>query len=125
MDCEDLVSESESDDEESHDETPSTSKKRKHTPRDQPFMDNWLEVPEFKGWLTKRLSGRKMKPYCNLCEKFLTCSKTGVKRHKLSKKHQENLNSKSRTSSIRQMMNQATTADASTSMEVKLCAFVA
>ena len=60
MDCEDLVSESESDDEESH-ETPSGSKKRKLPPRDQPFMDNWLGVPEFKGWLTKRLSGKKMK----------------------------------------------------------------
>ena len=70
MNCEDLVLESESDDEESHVETPSTSKKRKHTPRDQPFMHNWLEVPEFKGWLRKTLSGRKMKPYCNLCKKF-------------------------------------------------------
>ena len=51
-----------SDDEESH-ETPSASKRRKHPPRDQPFMDNWLDVPEFKSWLTKTLSGRKMKPY--------------------------------------------------------------
>ena len=93
MDCEDLVSESESDDEESH-ETPSGSKKRKLPPRDQPFMDNWLGVPEFKGWLAKRLSGKKMKPYCNLCEKFLTCSKTGVKRHMVSKKHQEKSNKK-------------------------------
>ena len=124
MDCEDLVSESESDDEESH-ETPSGSKKRKLPPRDQPFMDNWLGVPEFKGWLTKRLSGKKMKPYCNLCEKFLTCSKTGVKRHMVSKKHQEKSNAKSGASSILKMMNQPTTADASTSMEVKLCAFVA
>ena len=124
MNCEDLVSESESDDEETH-ETPSGSKKRKLPPRDRLFMDNWLGVPEFKGWLTKRLSGKKMKPYCNLCVKFLTCSKTGVKRHMISKKHQEKSNAKSGASSILKMMNQPTTADASTSMEVKLCAFVA
>ena len=95
--------------------------KGSHPPRDQPFMDNWLDVPEFKGWLTKRLSGRKMKPYCSLCEKFLTCSKTGVKRHK---KHQENSKAKSGASSIGTMMTQRTTANATTSMEVKLCAFV-
>jgi len=124
MDDEELVSDSESDDEESH-ETPSASKRRKHPPRDQLFMDNWLDVPEFKGWLTKRLSGRKVKPYCSLCEKFLTCSKTGVKRHKISKKHQDKSNAKSGTSSIRKMVNQPTIADAATSMEVKLCAFVA
>ena len=92
------MKEAKSDDEESH-ETP---KRRKHPPRDQPFMDNWLDVPEFKGLLTKRLSGRKMKPYCRLCEKFLTCSKTGVKRHKISKKHQENSKAKSGASSIAQ-----------------------
>ena len=94
MDYEDLVSDSESDDEESH-EIPSASKTRKHPPRDQPFMDNWLDVAEFKGWLIKSLSSRKMKPYCSLCEKILTCSKTGVKRHQTSKKHQEKSNAKS------------------------------
>ena len=64
-----------------------------------------------------------MKPYCKLCEKVLTCSKTGIKRHEVSKKHQEKL--KTTTTPLRQMINQVTTADATTTMEVKLCAFIA
>ena len=42
------------------------SRKRKCPPRDQPFMDNWLTIPEFKGWLVKKLHSKKMKPYCSL-----------------------------------------------------------
>ena len=65
--------------------------KRKCPPRDQPFMDSWLTIPEFNGWLMKKLHCKKMKSYCKLCEKVLTCSKTGIKRHEVSKKHQEKL----------------------------------
>lgn len=104
-------------------EKPTTSKKRKCPPRDQHFMDHWLQVPEFKDWLAKRLSGKKMKPFCKLCEKLLTCSKTGINRHALSRKHQEKAKTAS-TCSIRQIMQQATTADTTTSMELKLCAFI-
>ena len=97
-----------------------TSRKRKCPPRDQPIMDSWLTIPEFKGWLTKKLDCKKMKPYCKLCEKVLTCSKTGIKGHEVSRKHQEKPKS-----TICQMINQATTADATTTMELKLCAFIA
>ena len=136
MDSEDLwpvFSECESDDErdddvESHANdkpTTSTSRKRKCPPRDQPFVDNWLEIPEFKDWLAKKkLSGKKIKLYCKLCEKIFSCSKTAIKRHEISKKHQEKVKTTT-TSSIAKMINQLTTADATTSMEVKLCAFIA
>jgi hypothetical protein len=60
-----------------------------------------------------------------LCEKVLTCSKTGIKRHEVSKKHQEKVKTTTTMSSLRQMINQVTTADAKTAMEVKLCAFIA
>ena len=71
-----------------------TSRKRKCPSRDQPFMDNWLTIPEFKGLLTKKL-----------CEKVLTCSKTGMKRHEVSKKHQEKAKTTTTTSTIRQKTN--------------------
>ena len=74
----------------------------------------------------KKLHCKKMKPYCKLCEKVLICSKTGIKRHEVSKKHQEKLKTTTTTTTpLRQMVNQVTTADATTTMEVKLCAFIA
>ncbi len=105
MDSEDLwpvFSECQSDDERDDDVethandklTTSTSRKRKCPPRDQPFVDNWLEIPEFKDWrlAKKKLSGKKIKPYCKLCEKILSCSKITIKRHEISKKHREKVN---------------------------------
>ena len=60
-----MYSESESDSDaneiESHEPTrPSHGPaKRKCPPRDQPFMDNWLTIPESKGWLMKKLHCKK------------------------------------------------------------------
>ena len=101
------------------------SRKRKCPPRDQPFMDNWLTIPEFKGWLVKKLHSKKMKPYCSLCEKVLTCSKTGIKRHEISKRHQDKAKTTKTTTTLRQVFNQMTTDDATTTIELKLCAFIA
>ena len=84
--------------------------KRKCPPQDQPFMGTWLKISEFKDWLMKKLHCKKMKPYCELCVKRPTCSKTGIKRHEVSKCTRKRLRRR------RQMINQVTTADATTTM---------
>ena len=66
----------------------------------------------------KKLYCKKMN--CKLSEKVLTCPKTGV-----SKKHQEKVKMTMKTSPLPQMINQVTTADATNTMEVKLCGFIA
>ena len=33
--------------------------KHKCPPRDQPFMDNWLKIPEFNGWLMENYTVKK------------------------------------------------------------------
>ena len=100
-------------------------KTRKQPPREQPFMDNWLQLAEFKTWLVKIMGNdKKVKLYCRICEKTLTCPKTALKRHASSKKQQEKIKTAA-TSSFSQMANHATSAEATTSMEVKLHAFSA
>lgn len=105
---------------------PSTSKKC--PPRNQSFNDNWLQITEFKSWLSKRLApDRKSKPFCKVCTCWLTCAKTSLKRHAESQKHQGNvkLSRVGKTHSIDQLVRQTATSDTTTSMEVKLCAFIA
>ena len=53
-----------------------TAKKHK---RQQPFIENWLQLPQFKEWLVRRIGkDQKPKPYYELRQKQLTCSKTGI-----------------------------------------------
>ena len=104
---------------------PLLSRKRKCPPRDQPFIDTWLTIPEFKSWLMKKQHCKKMRPYCRICEIMVTCSKTGIKRHQMSKKHQEKVKTTTTSSSLCQMMSRVTMAEATTTIEVKLCAFIA
>ncbi|XP_028407537.1 uncharacterized protein LOC114530155 [Dendronephthya gigantea] len=104
-----------------------SAKKRKKTPkREQPFMDSWLQLPQFKNLLVRRLANDwKAKSYCKLCEQMLTCSKTGIKRHASSKKHQSKEKLTSTTMSLGHMVNQIRNEnDIATSMEVKICAFI-
>ena len=108
--------------------TPSLSKKPKCPPREQSFKDNWLQMTEFKTWLSKRMApDGKMKPFCKVCTCWLTSAKTSLKRHVESQKHQGNvkLSRAGKTSSIDQLVRQTPTSDATTSIEVKLCAFIA
>ena len=92
-----LASETESDSTECHVEQQSTSgrspssakpRKRKCPPREQMFKDYWLQISEFKNWLSKRTEpSGKTKPFCKLCTNWLTCSMTALKRHAASQKH--------------------------------------
>ena len=64
-------------------------KKRKRPKQTQSFVDSWLTEQQFSGWLTKRLgTDRKPQPFCKTCNRFVTCTKTGLKRHLVSKSHQ-------------------------------------
>jgi hypothetical protein len=115
----------------SHVEQQSTSatsakpRKRKCPPRKRVFKDNWLQVTEFKNWLSKKTApSGEMKPFCKLCTNWLTCSMTAIKRHAASQKHQARIKMSATTGSIAQLMRQTTNSDATTSMEIKLCAFI-
>ena len=68
-----------------------------------------------------------MKPFCKVCTSWLTSAKTSLKRHAESQKHQGNvkLSRVGKTSSIEQLVRQTPTSDVTTSIEVKLCAFIA
>ena len=61
------------------------SKKKK----DQAFVDSWLTNCEFKNWLTKVGANNQVTASCTICDKMVTCSKTGLKRHMGGNKHQK------------------------------------
>ena len=91
-------------------------KKRKK--KDQAFVDSWLTSCEFKSWLIKKVgANKKANAYCKICEKAVTCSKTGLKRHMASKASQ--------SSTISGMFSKANTRDETATMEIKLCSFIA
>lgn len=97
----------------SHVEQQSTSatsakpRKRKCPPRKRVFKDNWLQVTEFKNWLSKKTApSGEMKPFCKLCTNWLTCSMTAIKRHAASQKHQARIKMSATTGSIAQLMRQ-------------------
>ena len=127
MDEDNLMTLSDSDDDSHVASTPSLSKKPKCPPREQSFKDNWLQMTEFKTWLSKRMApDGKMKPFCKVCTCWLTCAKTSLKRHGESQKHQGKvkLSRAGKMSSIDQLVR-TPTSEATTSIEVKLCAFIA
>ncbi|XP_028408810.1 uncharacterized protein LOC114531390 [Dendronephthya gigantea] len=124
-------SESECETSEYQETSPSTScpnpKKRKRPKQTQSFVDRWLTEQQFSGWLTKRLgTDQKPQPFCKSCNKFVTCSKTGLKRHLISKSHQNrHATSTASCSTITNLFNKATNRHETSSIEIKLCAFIA
>jgi hypothetical protein len=102
-------------------------KKRKRPKQAQSFVDSWLTEQQFSGWLTKQLgTERKPQPFCNTCSRFITCSKTGLKRHLVSKSHQTKYaTSTGRCSTITSLFDRATNRNETPTMEIKLCAFIA
>ena len=77
---------------------------------------------EFKGWLSKStgLKGNIMS-YCLPCQKNVTCSKTGIKRHAESGAHKENMKSDKARKPLTRLWG---TTDESI-IELKVCAFIA
>ena len=100
--------------------------KRKRPKHVQAFVDSWLSDKQFEGWLCKRIGrGNTCQPYCKVCDKFLTCSKTGLKRHLATYLHQKRSATTENTSTITSLFTKAATKEQSSSMEIKLCAFIA
>lgn len=99
------------------------AKKRKK--KDQAFVDSWLTSSEFKGWLIKKVgANNKANPYCKLCGKVVTCSKTGLKRHMASNNHEKNSKA-TQSNTIANIFSKVTTRDETSAMEIKLCSFIA
>ena len=85
-------------------------KKRKK--KDQAFVDSWLTNSEFKNWLTKKVgANNQVTAFCKICDKTVTCSKTGLKRHMGSNKHQKNSRAAEQIPTISGMFSKATTRD--------------
>ncbi|XP_063229351.1 uncharacterized protein LOC134534752 isoform X2 [Bacillus rossius redtenbacheri] len=56
--------------------------------RKQPFVDSWLEEPQFKGWLSKASDNYKAKCLC--CKKELVAGKSELERHGDTPTHKTN-----------------------------------
>lgn len=66
---------------------PSTSSRSKKW-RKQKFYNNWLNLPEFKGWL-EEIPENPYNCRCKACNCQLTCGKSELLKHAKGKKHQE------------------------------------
>jgi hypothetical protein len=103
-----------------------SSKKEKQPKQIQSFVDGWLTDEKFKGWLIKKIgTDKRPQPFCKTCSKYVTCSKTGLKRHLDSASHKKCYASSTASSStIVSLFNRPTIQDEARSMEIKLCAFI-
>ena len=53
------------------------------------FQENWLEMPEFKSWLSADREN-KYRAYCNVCRKYFNVTRSGlsnVRQHAQGKTH--------------------------------------
>ena len=127
MDDSDSSLEEELDGLEGHSSCSSRSKiKRKRPKQVQAFVDSWLADKQFKGWLCKRIGrDNTPQPFCKVCDKCLACSKTGLKRHLAMSLHQNRSATTGNTSTITSLFTKAASQEQSSSMEIKLCAFIA
>ena len=125
MDDSDIDSDS-SVEEERQEESLSSRIKRKRPKQVQAFVDGWLTDKQFKGWLCKRIGkGNTSQPFCKVCDKFLACSKTSLKRHLATSLHQNRSATTGTTSTITSLFTKAASQEQTSSMEIKLCAFLA
>ena len=100
--------------------------KRKRPKQVQGFVDGWLGDKKFKGWLCKRIGkGNTSQPFCKVCDKFLQYSKTSLKRHLATSLHQNRSAATGTTSTITSLFTKAASQEQTSSMEIKLCAFLA
>lgn len=64
------------------------SKRRKKKYRKQTFSDDWLQIPEFRGWLEKITSDQYMCK-CKACNCKIICGKSELLKHSRGKKYME------------------------------------
>ena len=98
-------------------------KKRKTAKRKkQRFQYEWLQMNEFKGWLSKSTGLRgNIMPYCLPCQKNVTRSKTGIKRHAESGAQKENM----KNDKARKPLTRLWGTTDERIIELKVCAFIA
>jgi len=53
------------------------------------FQHSWLQIEEFKGWLTSHLDNRKA--FCTACNTVLACGISELRKHTSQKRHIFNL----------------------------------
>eukprot|EP00795_Rhopilema_esculentum_P005734 gene5734-10988_t len=91
VDSEKISSDSSTDPENTKKDAVSGPPLAKRKKKAQSFVHGWLQMCEFKGWLSKRVGkDGKLTSYCIPCGCDVTCSKTGIKRHARTTKHEEN-----------------------------------
>jgi hypothetical protein len=99
-------------------------KKRRKNP--QVFVDSWLTDENFKKWLVRKMGvDNKATAFCKTCDKAVTCSKTGLKRHMASAKHERSITNTTTSGTIADLFQRASCQDETASLEIKLCSFIA
>lgn len=89
------------------------------------WTSGWL-INNLKNGFQKELWKKtKPQPYCKYCQKFVTCSKTSLKRHSTSNIHHKNTKDTSAAGTLTRYFTKSATRDETSSMEIKLCAFIA
>lgn len=61
------------------------------------FQDRWLSSEMFKPWLA-RVDDSPSKVYCKICKKVLSAEISSLKRHRLSKTHEDRCKNKTENS---------------------------
>ena len=117
-----------------HEERPSAScstassqgePSQKRRKKNQCFVDSWLSNRDFRQWLVKKMGAdNKTTAFCKICDKAVTCSKTGLKRHMASNSHQKNMRAVP-SCPISSVLRKADTQEETAVMEIKLCSFIA
>lgn len=89
------------------------------------FNHSWLNIPEFKGWLTKykKENNDNQLAHCKVCDRTLMAHKNNIYRHSLSEKHI--FNSKQISMSQRLPEVFSTIPDGVKRAEIKLAGFIA
>ena len=102
------------------------SKNSKRKRKDPKFVDSWLAVKEFKGWLAKRreIDG-KVKPYCKICLMEINSTKTGIQRHMDCAKHRSKVQSAKGSHNISTLIKRNSFENERKVIEIELCAFMA
>ena len=102
------------------------SKNSKRKRKDPKFVDSWLGVKEFKGWLAKRRgTDGKVKPYCKICLLEINSTKTGIQRHMDCAKHRSKVQSAKGSHNISTLIKRNSFENERKVIEIKLCAFMA
>lgn len=63
--------------------------KKQITKKGKRFQASWLEINEFKNWLTLHPDNKKA--YCTVCDKVLTCGKSELYKHAGGTRHIKNI----------------------------------